>query len=252
MATRVLARTAVSTVGLFLISAAVAGAYDRYSFNDNATNCRACHGNFRSDNYVSLVDGINWGNLHNIHRSTMLSGDCDVCHIGADEFPVMIAESNGGDGFEPISCMGCHGADPTPGGPPDNDLGAGLRLHHANAGVGICAGCHQNDPPPPPESTLPSYYFIPDSSHPNKPTDPCDSASENYAGAASGIDNDGDLLYDGDDTDWGGASEPAPKTVEAAGKGKKVAQTPAIPPTTEEAKISGLADLAASWDDVDD
>jgi hypothetical protein len=57
---------------------------------------------------------------------------------------------------------------------------------------------------------------------------------------------------DGDDTDWGGAATPEPKTVEAAGKGKKVAQTPAIPPTTEEAKISGLADLAASWDDVDD
>lgn len=57
---------------------------------------------------------------------------------------------------------------------------------------------------------------------------------------------------DDDDTDWGGAATPEPKTVEAAGKGKKVAQTPAIPPTTEEAKISGLADLAASWDDVDD
>ncbi len=208
MTTQSLIRTTVAIVGLFFVAATGAIAYDRYSVNDDATNCRTCHGDFRSDHYISLVDGMDWGNLHNIHRSTMLAGDCDVCHGGGDEFPVLIASSNGGDGFEPVSCMGCHGVDPSPGVPPSNDWGAGLRLHHANAGVGLCAGCHPSDPPPPPENTAPSYYFLPDANHPNKPTDPCDSASENYAGAVIGLDNDGDDLYDGDDTDCAAAPTP--------------------------------------------
>jgi hypothetical protein len=147
----------------------------------------------------------------------MLTGDCDVCHIGADEFPVYIASSNGGDGFEPVSCMGCHGVDPAPGIPNNGWWGAGLRLHHANAGVGpdnngfTCATCHFDDPPPPPEDEAPSYYFLPDSNHPNKPTDPCSPApshSENYAGAVTGLDNDGDLLYDVSDTDCAAAPTP--------------------------------------------
>jgi len=211
MTTRSSFQATIAVFGLVLGAATAAIAYDRYSINDDATNCRTCHGDFRRDSYVSLVDGIIWGNLHNIHRNTMLSGDCDVCHVGDDEFPVLIAESNGGDGFEPVSCMGCHGVDPTPGVPPNNDWGAGLRLHHANAGIGICAGCHPGDPPPPPESTPPSYYFLPDGNHQNKPTDPCSPApshSENYAGAVIGIDNDGDLLYDEDDSDCAAAPTP--------------------------------------------
>jgi hypothetical protein len=111
----------------------VATAYDRYSIDDDATNCRQCHGDFRSGSYVSPVDGLDWGNLHNIHRSTMLSGDCDVCHIGNNRLPVMIAESDGGDGFEPVSCMGCHGVDPAPDVPDNSWWGAGLRAHHTNA-----------------------------------------------------------------------------------------------------------------------
>ena len=102
MTTRSCFLTVVAIVGLFVVGATGALAYDRYSINDNATNCRTCHGDFRDSNYVSLVDGMDWGNLHNIHRSTMLAGDCNVCHIGGDEFPVLIAESNGGDGFEPV------------------------------------------------------------------------------------------------------------------------------------------------------
>lgn len=51
--------------------------------------------------------------------------------------------------------------------------------------------------------------------------------------------------------DWG-SSETPPKTVEATGKGKKVAQTPPIPDTVSPESVAGLADLAASWDDVDE
>jgi len=214
-------RRVVWIFGLVLLGATGGQTYDRYSIDDDATNCRQCHGDFRSDNYTSAVDGQNWGNLHNIHRSTMLGGDCGVCHIGEDEFPVMIAQSNGGDGFEPVSCMGCHGVNPTPGAPNNDWWGAGLRAHHTNAGVGpdsgglTCMSCHNDDPFPPPESTPPSYYFTPDPEHTNKPDDPCNPApgySENFAGAVIGIDNDGDLLYDDADPDCAVATPTATPT----------------------------------------
>jgi hypothetical protein len=55
--------------------------YDRWSVNKDATNCRACHGDFRASAYTSPA-GVNWGvNLHDLHRTTMLSGDCNTCHM---------------------------------------------------------------------------------------------------------------------------------------------------------------------------
>jgi hypothetical protein len=202
-------------VGLTLIAMTTVGvatsvAYDTWSVADDATNCGYCHGDFRSGTYTSPVDGQLWGNLHNIHRNTMLSGDCDVCHIGNDEFPVYLDSSNGGTGFDPVGCMGCHGVDPDPTVPDNNWWGAGLRAHHANAGVGpdnngqTCASCHTDDPTPPPESAVPSYYFTPDTNHPNKPTNPCNpmpTYPEHFAGDVIAIDNDGDLLYDENDPD---------------------------------------------------
>ena len=205
-----LSRATVIAIGIVIFGVQGAEGYDKYSQNDDNTNCRECHGDFRSSNYISPVDGQEWGNLHNIHRSTMLSGDCDVCHIGGDEFPVFLNSSNGGDGFEPVGCVGCHGVDPAPGDPNNTWWGAGLRLHHANAVVGpdsdgfTCMTCHTDDPPPPPESMLPSYFFTPDAFHPSKPDDPCNPSPgfpENFAGAVIGIDNDGDLLYDDADPD---------------------------------------------------
>ena len=206
-------RATVIVIGSVILGIPGTEGYDKYSQNDDATNCRWCHGDFRSNTYISPVDGQNWGNLHNIHRSTMLSGDCDVCHIGDDRLPVFLDSSDGGDGFEPVGCVGCHGADPAPGLPNNGWWGAGLRLHHTNAGVGqdsngfTCMDCHADDPPPPPENTLPSYYFTPDVNHPNKPDDPCNPGPdfpENYAGAVIGIDNDGDMLYDDADPDCEG------------------------------------------------
>ena len=203
-------RATVIVLGIVIIGIPGAEGYDKYSQDDDSTNCRACHGDFRSDDYISPVDGMNWGNLHNIHRNTMLSGDCDVCHIGNDKLPVFLNSSDGGNGFQPVGCMGCHGIDPAPGEPNNAWWGAGLRLHHANAGVPAdsngftCMSCHGNDPSPPSESALPSYYFTPDTFHPSKPVEPCNTApgfSENFAGAVKGIDNDGDLLYDDADSD---------------------------------------------------
>jgi hypothetical protein len=210
-------RTGLIVCGCVLIGIPGAEAYDRWSVNDDATNCGYCHGDFRNNSYVSPVDGQTWGNLHNIHRNTMLSGDCATCHYGAggDEFPVLLNLSGGGNGLAPISCMGCHGVDPQDPSQP-NGWGAGLRAHHLNAGVGpdasgrtcASAGCHVNDPAPPPEDRLPSYYLNPGNNHPNMPTDSCNPASagypESFAGANMGTDNDGDLVYDENDPDCAG------------------------------------------------
>jgi hypothetical protein len=189
-----------------------ADAYSQWSINDDDTYCGECHGDFRSPSYTSPVDDQNWGNLHDLHRETMLEGDCDTCHLANDKFPVMLNESAGGDGLDPVSCMGCHGVDPNPG-TANTHWGAGLRLHHLNAGVPAdrngdkCTACHQDDPTPPAESVLPAFYFTPDVNHPNKPTDPCNPAPdlpEHFAGLTLGIDNDGDLSYDQADTDCSG------------------------------------------------
>lgn len=178
-------------------------AYPRYSENRDSTNCRACHGDFRSSAYISLSDGQNWGNLHNLHRFDMLGGDCDTCHTSPSQrFPVLTNSSAGGVGFDPISCVGCHGRDE------DTNPGAALRQHHWNTGIFICRGCHFDADPanytPVGEDVPPPYYFTPDPNHPTKPTDPCNPrGQEDYAGDPEGLDNDGDDSYDGNDPDCG-------------------------------------------------
>ena len=173
------------------------------------TGCGACHGDFRASNYVSLMDGQSWGNLHDLHRTTMLGGDCNVCHSGASRKPVYIASSAGGTGLQAISCMGCHGRsqdaghDDTSGG-----LGAGLRQHHTRAGQTDCQGCHSDATPanytPVGENVKPPYYATPGTGHPNMPTDPCNAnptatGKETFAGSLLGLDTDGNDLYDGAD-----------------------------------------------------
>lgn len=184
-----------------------ASAYQQYSQNHDATNCRACHGDFRAANYLSLVDGAEWGNLHNLHRQTMLSGDCNVCHIGASTFPVHLAASDGGEGLAPIGCVGCHGreADNTAANPDyPQGRGAGLRQHHSTAGVMVCLDCHDDADPQSfmaaEEQVLPPYYLDPGPAFPSMPTQSCNGdGGEDFAGLSIGLDNDGDGLYDGDD-----------------------------------------------------
>jgi len=184
-------------------------AYSQYTVDDDETYCGRCHGDFRAGYYFSTVDGQNWGNLHNLHRSTMLNGDCSACHISGDYFPVELASSAGGDGLDAIGCMGCHGRveDNVPGNPSyPNGAGAGLRQHHTNSGVDDCVGCHDDADPvhytPVSESTLPPFYANPGNGHPSMPTGSCnDDGTENFAGLAIGLDNDGDGSYDTEDPD---------------------------------------------------
>jgi len=198
----------VLVLGMAMMIPASAYAWEQWS-TDTTDNCVTCHGDFRAASYISLVDGMDWGNLHNLHRSTMLSGDCDACHQSGSLFPTFIGDSAGGDGLSSIGCMGCHGReeDNTAANPDfPNGRGAGLRQHHFNAGVTGCENCHDDSNPATyttvGENVLPDYYANPGTGHAAMPTDPCTaSGSENFAGAPFGIDNDGDLDYEMSDTD---------------------------------------------------
>ena len=172
-------------------------AYSTYS------SCSVCHGGFRTVPYKSLADGQTWASgLHDTHRTTMLSGDCNACHYGTGRTPVYLKMSNGGTGLTTLGCVGCHGR-----GEDNNGIatiGAGLRQHHFRAGETVCLDCHDDADPgsytPAAENVPPPYYFTPDSAHPNKPTNSCNqSGKENFAGSAQGLDNDGNGLYDGND-----------------------------------------------------
>ncbi len=200
---------------LFLAGAPGAMAYDQYSLNRDATNCRACHGDFRASNYVSLVDGQSWGNLHDLHRNTMLGGDCNACHSGSSRFPTYLGLSAGGSGLSTVSCLGCHGRSEDAGHDDTSaGLGAGLRQHHTSAGVTVCQDCHSDasatNYKPVGENVKPPYYANPGTNHPNMPTDPCNrGGKENFAGAPFGLDNDGDGRIDGADLDCRNASSVA-------------------------------------------
>ena len=181
----------------FAIWAPNAAAWEQWSTDRNTTNCAGCHGNFRAAGYISASDGTAWNaNLHDPHRNTWLAGECAVCHqppTGTPRFPVFLNISAGIPGLAPLSCTGCH-------------EGEGLRAHHINAGAVVigdpefCSDCHA-DPNPPGEDVNPPYYG---DTLGQIPSDACNTGApprnENKFGAF-GLDNDGDLLYDGDDPD---------------------------------------------------
>ncbi len=185
--------------------------------------CFGCHGSFSDGTYMSSADSTSWGtDLMQGHLNFMGSA-CNLCHQppgGTPRSPVYIALSAGITGYAPISCLGCHGrprdvtgvcvvggGDPSTINPANCGMGRGLRKHHANAGVTICAGCHTDGATTAVvagESAPPAYYFTPDTAHPNKPTSSCNLAAapgnENKFGA-TGLDNDGDTLRDTADPD---------------------------------------------------
>lgn len=201
----------ISVFGLAVLLCAVlissAGAHETYTASKGAykTNCAKCHGNFNATAYISLVDGKPWrSSLHTIHSKNMLNGDCNTCHTGFNKNPVILGSSNGGNGLDPVGCLGCHGRaeDNTGVGTP----GAGLRQHHFRAGETSCLECHKDSDPanytPVSEKVLPPYYVTPDTAHPGKPVDSCNLAGkENFVGSPIGLDNDGDGLFDGNDSD---------------------------------------------------
>jgi cytochrome c553 len=186
----------------------VVRAYDTYSTTSSTTgNCAACHGAFRTSNYISKVDGQSWGNsLHNVHRNTMLNGDCDTCHNATGDRPVYLHSSTGGTGLAAISCTGCHGRAADGTGTGTVGYGAGLRQRHYRAGQTVCVTCHADSNPanktPVGEKIKPPYYANPGTNHPKMPTDPCNPTpafNENFAASTLGLDNDGNGSFDAAD-----------------------------------------------------
>jgi len=185
------------------LSANRSEAYDQYSVNRDATNCRACHGDFRASPYTSKVDGQSWADdLHDVHRNTMLSGDCETCHF-ASRFPVHLDSSTGGTGgLAPISCAGCHGRAEDGTGSATVGYGAGLRQRHWRGAVTVCVNCHSDANPANKavvgENMKPPYYAN-NGGHTEIPTDPCNPSptfTENFKGTTIGLDSDGNGQFD--------------------------------------------------------
>ena len=101
------------------------------------------------------------GDLHDLHQggSDPVTGNCNLCHTGSgrDNPLTMWSTGDAGDG---LGCAGCHGRDYG-----DNieanyrgfgisgmakNSAYGLRLHHANSGIAVCATCHDDGATNPP------------------------------------------------------------------------------------------------------
>lgn len=201
----------LATVALLAIVAALSWipnswAYDQYSTNRNTGNCATCHGNFRTANYVSKVDGQGWNsNLHDVHRDTMLSGECSACHASS-RFPVDLGTAPGGNGLAGYSCSGCHGRSQDGTGAGTTGYAAGLRQRHFRKGVTDCVTCHSDSNPANKtvvaEKILPPFYANPGTGHPNIPDNPCNPSPgfrENFAASTLGLDNDGNGTFDAAD-----------------------------------------------------
>jgi hypothetical protein len=163
------------TPTLLLLYPATGMTYSRYN---GTPGCDDCHPGF-----------VNRGPLHQaVHVGNQnMTNTCDLCHTSTGDNPQ--TNSSGGG----VGCSGCHD-------------GPGLRAHHANAGApadqwGLrCSDCHGSDPQPVAESTVPQYYLRGDVNV----KDPCSGSgagSEDYDGDNKGLDNDGELVYDGNDPD---------------------------------------------------
>jgi len=164
--------------------------YESYHPSDTG-GCFQCHPGFLTP------DQNGRGPLHqDVHvGSSNMTGSCTYCHTSVGDNPKTFVSGtyNGQGGTPEYSCNGCH-------------MGPGLRAHHAAANApadndGLhCADCHQDDPPTPPnEATVPFYYTLASVNVKNPCVSDKASGGEDYDGDGTGLDNDGNLLYDEND-----------------------------------------------------
>jgi len=217
-------RAAIGAATLLVIVGGI-GAYDQYSVNKDATNCRACHGDFRASPYnegflrdpncpPTCDPATEWpSSLMDTHVDFMVNGVCLACHSSGPRFPVRTG-SSAGDGSNNLifACAGCHGraGDADPNGSGSQGYDAGLRQHHRQAGVTICSTCHDDADPGSfttvAENVNPPNYDSPGGGSPDVPGDACNldpNSPEDKVGSPKGLDNDGDGFYDQDDPDCG-------------------------------------------------
>jgi hypothetical protein len=179
----------VAVAALLLSAPAALEAYPTYR-GANA-DCSECHGGF--------IGGQD-SELHQLHFNATFN--CVRCHIDfGGNTPVFT--NMAGTVEEPnLGCTGCHGR--IVDGAQRAEWAPGLRLYHANEGVPpdenglLCSICHSTDPTPLPENVAPENYGQPDVFVTNS----CNSdGTEDLDGNMVGLDNDGDLVKDGDDPD---------------------------------------------------
>ena len=176
----------ILVLGMVVVIPVSAPGYEQYS---GSPSCDDCHPGFK-----------NGDPLHEMHQgNSQMTNNCTLCHtsIGDNPFTYQSGDAEG------QGCRGCHGVD----NGTTFGWGAGLRMHHANAGAPadsdglFCVDCHGGDPAPSPENTLPVYYSRSDVNV----NDPCVVASgsggEDWDGSGLGLDNDGDLDYEDSDVD---------------------------------------------------
>jgi hypothetical protein len=205
-------------VSVFDISKAFAYGTWSTGINDQG-NCAACHGEFNGSDYVSAGEGITWTtDLHGAHLGntdiTSNPGSCDSCHGGAGTSGRevnLLSSADARDGVNAISCMGCHGRfeDANNLGLFGNGWGAGLRQQHDNsplAGPGTCGTCHGDNNSATfttaPESTMPPWYASVTNTSIAMTMNPCSAdGQEDFSSNGTGLDNDGDGLEDGLDSD---------------------------------------------------
>lgn len=198
---------------LLLLSGSMSSGYPTYHDPnlDGQGYCAQCHPGF--------IGGKN-DTLHALHTggSDPVTGECGLCHVQQGDLPVTMYSAVG------LGCMGCHGRDygqtivgnyegHTIAGNPKNS-GVGLRKRH-NAMLGnMCAGCHPSDPEPYPENVINPglgntvhYYLLLDSKgNPvatlgDEPLDPSSNEDSGNDADTTGLDNDGDFLWDMNDPD---------------------------------------------------
>ena len=153
-------------------------AYSTYHPSNNANGCFQCHSGFASR-----------GALHDMHvGNSQMTNNCNLCHQSVGDNPSTSQSAAG------VSCIGCHVAE-------------GLRLHHINAsappdGQGrLCTACHTGDAAPAAENVNPPYYSREDVAIKSPCVVDPGNGGEDWSGDGKGLDNDGDLAYDADDTD---------------------------------------------------
>jgi hypothetical protein len=182
---------AIAASGLMVTNA---DAYPRYKNDaeDPGSNCSQCHGDF-TDGTSPKGNTFPSDSKHEMHRNgSYMDTECDLCHTQGDSRNPFTGSSNGTSNNTGLGCTGCHEE-------------YGLRAHHFVSGITICAVCHPGDPTPPSENVPPSYYGTVDTLADN-PCNDSESANmdENWTvGDLVGLDNDGDGIYDANDSDCG-------------------------------------------------
>ena len=212
--------------GLLLLGVGVASGFlltlSAYDFYENQDGLEPGDPNFRTSNncfscHEEAATGIpgfdKRGDLHAEGHQGNATNNCRLCHSSTGDIPRL----NSSDSGAQPGCIGCHGLPLSDG----TMTGAGLRLHHSNAGVppdadgNFCVTCHQaggpGGPEPetiPPESAIPVYYtrVVEDDV---VQTDPCNGDTledwwtrlDGVVQDGLGLDNDGDLLVDAADPD---------------------------------------------------